>query len=121
MPIDNPMDIWPALMKHGIDHVYRTALRAILEDPAVNGVICIAIAPDLPGQEHLDAIEVIRGVASDFPEKPVVTWLYGPNQNVASNAVEKGGYVVSVPTLPRAARTLAALHKRRKFLLRAYV
>jgi acetate---CoA ligase (ADP-forming) len=116
MPIGNPMDIWPALMKHGIEHVYRTALRGMLEDPGVDGVICIAIAPELPGQEHLDAREVIRGAASDFPEKPVVAFLYGHHQDAASKVLEKGGHVVSVPTLPRAARTLAMLHERGRFL-----
>ena len=38
MPIQNPLDIWPALMKHGMNHVYAKALAQVLQDPCVDGV-----------------------------------------------------------------------------------
>jgi acetyltransferase len=116
MPIQNPLDIWPALMKHGMEYVYALALTEILKDPAVDAAICIAIAPELPEDFHLDITGVIKKTAASFPEKPVVAWLYGPNQRSVSQGLEKGGYVVSLPTLPRAARTLAALYRRGQFL-----
>ncbi|UCC66416.1 MAG: acetate--CoA ligase family protein [Deltaproteobacteria bacterium] len=116
MPIQNPLDIWPALMKHGMNYVYGTALREVLQDPSVDGVICIAIAPQLPDHAYLDATGVIRETASSLPEKPVVTWLYGPNQALVSQRLEEDGNVISFPTLPRAARTLAALYGRQLFL-----
>ena len=116
MPIHNPLDIWPALMKHGLKHVYRVALEAVLCDPTVDGVICIAIAPELPEQTYLDVTGVIKEVATSFHEKPVAAWLYGPNQPSVAKRLEEEGKVVSFPTLPRAARTLAALYRRRQFL-----
>lgn len=116
MPIHNPMDIWPALMKNGMNHVYRVALEGVLQDPAVHGVICIAIAPKNEDRSYLDAIDVIRETAGSFPEKPVVGWLYGPNMSSASMRLEEGGKVVCLPSLTRAARTLGALYMRHQFL-----
>jgi acyl-CoA synthetase (NDP forming) len=116
MRIQNPLDIWPALMKHGIDHVYATALKATLQDPAVDGVICIAIAPKLPEQAYLDVTRVIRDTAASFREKPVTAWLYGANQASISKKMERGGRVISFPTLPRAASALAALFHYHQFL-----
>lgn len=116
MPIQNPMDIWPALMKHGMKYVYGMALREVLQDPVVDGVACIAIAPLLPEHEDLDATDVIKETASSFSEKPVVAWLYGPNQQTVSKGLEEGGKVLSFPTLPRAARALSALYRRGQFL-----
>jgi acyl-CoA synthetase (NDP forming) len=115
MPIDNPLDIWPALMKHGMAYVYELALTELLKDPAVDAAICIAIAP-APKYSHLDITGVIKKTAESFKEKPVVSWLYGPNQPFVSRALEEGGHVVSFPSLARAARTLAALYKRYRFL-----
>lgn len=115
MPIDNPLDIWPALMKHGMAYVYELALTELLKDPAVDAAICIAIAP-APKYSHLDITGVIKKTAASFREKPVVSWLYGPNQPFVSQSLEEGGHVVSFPSLPRAARTLAALYKRYRFL-----
>ncbi|MBW2283886.1 MAG: CoA-binding protein [Deltaproteobacteria bacterium] len=116
MPIQNPMDIWPALMKHGMKHVYELTLRSMLKDPGVDGVICIAIAPDLPENEFLDTTGVIREVAASQQEKPVVAWLYGPNQSAASRTIEQGGHVLAFPSLPRATEALAALYRRHMFL-----
>ena len=118
MPIQNPLDIWPALMKHGMNRVYGIALRETLGDPAVDGVICIAIAPDLPDHADLDATDVIRETAASMKEKPVVAFLYGPNQDTVSRKLEEGGSVMALPSLPRAARVLAALYERGRFLRR---
>jgi acetyltransferase len=115
MPVNNPLDIWPALMKHGMNSVYRLVLEEVLRDPAVDGVICIAIAPELPAEAHLDATSVIKEVAASS-DKPVVGWLYGPNQTAMTERLEDGGKVVGLPTLPRAARTLGALYRRYQFL-----
>jgi acyl-CoA synthetase (NDP forming) len=118
MAIQNPLDIWPALMMHGMDRVYPTALTGVLEDSGVDGVICIAIAPDLPDQAYLDATGAIERVAAACPEKPVVAWLYGAHQACMSKNLEKSRNVITVPTLPRAARVLEALYRRHLFLNR---
>lgn len=116
MPISNPMDIWPALMKHGLSEVYAIALERLLQDDSVDGVICIAIAPKLPEMAYLDALEVIRTKAASCQGRPVVAWLYGPDQQGASARIEEGNHLLSLPTLQRAARTLGALRRRARFL-----
>jgi len=115
MPIHNPMDVWPAIMKNDLNTVYEKALTQVLKDPSVDGVMCIAIAPD-PPERFLDATGVIQETAARFPEKPVVAYLYGPNQAAVSENLEQGGHVVSLPSLSRAARTLGALYRRGRFL-----
>lgn len=115
MPIGNPMDIWPAVMKNGMDLVYRSALEAVLQDDQVDGVVCIAIAPHLPGEAYLDASETIQETAAAHPDKPVALWFYGPNQPEIMGRVDRQGTAVAYPTLPRAARALAALHRRHRF------
>lgn len=115
MPVKNPFDIWPALMKHGMNSVYRLVLEEVLRDSAVDGVICIALAPELPAEAHLDATGVIEELAASS-SKPVVAWLYGPNQAAMAKRLEDGGKLLSLPTLPRAARTLGALYRRNQFL-----
>jgi len=115
MPIDNPLDIWPALMKHGMAYVYELALKGLLKDTSVDAVICIALAP-APEYSHLNITDVIKKTAASLNTKPVVAWLYGPNQQNVSLSLEEGGHAVAFPSLPRAARTLAALHERARFL-----
>jgi hypothetical protein len=46
----------------------------------------------------------------------VVAWLYGANQARVSINLEQSRTVITVPTLPRAARALKALYRRHLFL-----
>lgn len=121
MSIRNPVDIWPALMKHGMHEVYRVALTGLLQDHGVDGIICLAIAPDLPAQADLNVTEVIGETAAIHGRKPVVSWLYGPNQQGISKTLEASSSVLSFPSLFRASRTLSALHKRGHFLKSAHM
>ncbi|MCK5553177.1 MAG: acetate--CoA ligase family protein, partial [Deltaproteobacteria bacterium] len=116
MPIQNPLDIWPALMKYGVEYVYGVALKETLRDPGVDGVLCIAMGPALPEQDFMDTTRVIRETAASFPEKPVTGWLYGANQPLFSKRLEKGGRVICFPTLPRAAKALGMLYQRQQLL-----
>jgi len=115
MPIANPLDIWPAVMKHGLEKVYSTALEATLKDRNVNGVLCIAAAAEIPEMAFADATGLIHAVAERFPRKPVVAWLYGPNQHDRSEALEARGRVMTFPTVERAGRALKALWDYRQF------
>jgi acetyltransferase len=45
----------------------------------------------------------------------VALWFYGPNQPEIMDRVDRKGKAVAYPTLPRAARALAALHRRHLF------
>lgn len=108
MPISNPMDIWPALMKHGMTRVYRMALGDALRDPRVDGVICAALGLGLPERDHLDVVEVIQDL-SENAGKPVLAWFYGPEAEEARVRLKERGRALSVTHPERGARLLALM------------
>jgi len=112
MPLGNPLDIWPAVMIHGARKVYSDALRAVLNDPNVDGVICIAIAP-VSEYAFLDVSESLNDVVAEFePEKPVIAWIYGPNTAQISKRFESKNRIMVYPTLEIATWALSLLRDR---------
>jgi acetyltransferase len=114
MPIANPMDIWPAVMKNGMQKAYGTALRDVLADPNVDGVICVALGLGHAEQQHLGAEQVIQELSAQF-DKPVVVWLYGAQPEEAVYRLEGNGRALAVPSLERAVRVLAAMMRYAKW------
>ena len=112
MPLANPLDIWPAVMVHGTHKAYSVALKAVLNDPNVDGVICIAIAPTIPESSFLDVSEPLNRVMQEAPPKPVIAWLYGPNQREISKRYESKKRIMIYPTLEMAAWSLSLLRER---------
>jgi acetyltransferase len=118
MPLSNPLDIWPAVMKHGASNVYSLALKAVLNDPDVDGIICIAIAP-LPEFSFLDVSEALNDVVeSSEKDKPVIGWTYGPNSMEVQKQFESQNRIMIYPTLELATRALAWLRDRYKTITR---
>jgi len=111
MPLGNPLDIWPAVMKHGTGKAYSIALTAALNDPHVDGVICIAIAPEIPEFSFLEVSESLNRVTRKLPSKPVVAWLYGPNPKEISARLESKHRIMTYPTLEMAAWSLSLLRQ----------
>jgi acetyltransferase len=79
LPLGNPLDMWPSVMKHGARPVYKTYLQALLGDENVDAVFCVILTPKIPGQEFFDVSEEIIEAAIRFPTKPIVVWGYGPD------------------------------------------
>jgi len=119
MPLGNPLDIWPAVMKHDLKSVYATALKAVLNDDNVDGVLCISIAPSLPTFDYLDVSESVNKVVLRENQKPVVVWLYGPDVKEIGKRFEKENKIMVYQTIEKAAWSLALLQERQKFLERA--
>jgi acetyltransferase len=119
MPLGNPLDIWPAIMKHRLKDVYAEAVDAAINDPNVDGVLCLGIAPDLPDFAFLDASEDVNKVVPKKGQKPVVGWLYGPNTREISERFEKEKKVTVFQTIEKAAWSLSLLRERNKFLEKA--
>jgi acetyltransferase len=114
MPLGNPLDIWPALMLHSAEKVYADALRAVLNDPNVDGVMCIAIAP-VPEFSNLEVSELLNSVVEEFPpHKPVIVWTYGPNAREIRKQYESKKRIMTYPTLEIAAWALSLLRDRFK-------
>ncbi len=114
MPLGNPLDIWPAVMKHGMQKVYPPALKALLDDPAVDAVLCINVALNLPDYAFLDVSEALNQAVSG--DKPVVVWLYGENSQGIGEKIEKEGKIIPFQTLEGAAWALSALRERQAYL-----
>ncbi len=113
LPVGNPVDIWPAVMRHGVEKVYSTALRAVLRDPQVDAALCIALAPRLPEFSFLDASGALnRVLLEEDLGKPVVAWLYGPNVKEVGEGFEKERRILVYQTLERAAWALSLLKGR---------
>jgi len=111
MPLGNPLDIWPAVMKHGTQKAYSIALNAVMNDPQVDGVICIAIAPMLPEFSFLEVSKSLNKAVEGLPPKPVVAWLYGPNPEEISKKYESKKRIMIYPTLELAAWSLSLLRE----------
>jgi len=118
MPLGNPLDIWPAVMLNGPDKAYAMALRAVLKDPHVDGVICVAIGPKVPDYAFLDVSDALKEVTGELPDKPVTAWLYGPNPDDIGKRFESTGRVMVYPTLEAASWALSILRGRHKILMK---
>ncbi len=118
MPLSNPLDIWPAVMMHGARKAYSLALKAVLKDPHVDGIICVAIAP-LPEFSFLNVSEALNDVVETSPaEKPVTGWIYGPNTTEVQMQFESKNRIMIYPTLELAIQALSWLRDRYKILTR---
>ena len=118
MPLSNPLDIWPAVMMHGARKVYSVALKAVLKDPHVDGIICVAIAP-LPEFSFLNVSEALNDVIETSPaEKPVIGWIYGPNATEVQMQFESKNRIMIYPTLELATQALSWMRDRYNILTR---
>jgi acetyltransferase len=118
MPLSNPLDIWPAVMVHGAGKAYSVALEAVLKDPGVDAIICVAIAP-LPEFSFLNVSEALNEVIEASPaEKPVIGWIYGPNTTEVQKQFESNNRIMIYPTLELATQALAWLRDRHETLSR---
>ena len=119
MPLGNPLDLWPAIMRHGLKDVYAGAVDAVIDDPNVDGILCLAIAPELPDFAFLDASEDVNKVVPEERQKPVVGWLYGPKVKEIRERFEKEKKVTVFQTIEKAAWSLSLLRERQRFIERA--
>jgi acetate---CoA ligase (ADP-forming) len=110
LPPGNPMDIWPAIMKHGMERVYGLTLKAALMDPSVDGVLCVALGLPPEHRARLDSIEVIQGLSGEF-DKPIVVWPYGEEAEEAHARLTERGRAFAVPTLERGVRLLGHMSR----------
>lgn len=121
MLLGNPLDIWPAAMKNRLGAVYTIALKAVLADHNVDGVLCIGIAPVNSESAYLDVSEVINEAALKESDKPVVAWIYGSNQKEINEKLERKKRVGAYQTIERAVWSLSLLWERRRFLERTKI
>ncbi len=119
MPLGNPLDIWPAIMKHGLKDVCAEAMDVVMDDPNVDGILYLAIAPELPAFAFLDASDDVNKAVPKERRKPLVGWVYGPNVKEINEKFEKEKKVTIFQTIEKAAWSLSLLRDRQRFIERA--
>lgn len=107
--VDNPLDIAPAatIMGHPRQQTYRMALRYLLRDENVDAVIFVGhpISPGESWNPSRPAIEVGR----EFPQKPILFWLYGHYAQKVSTQIEKESTLMVCPSVSRTVKILHSL------------
>lgn len=73
MPVSNPVDLWPAMERHGSIPVWEGALKAVLVDPGVDAVFFHLFVGGLAGTPDISHIAKIARVSG----KPVFGWVLG--------------------------------------------
>ena len=114
MRLANPIDIWPAVMKHGMRKAFSTALKDTLSDPNVDGVICINLAMAEAEQKHLGAEKVIQELSDRF-DKPVLAWVYGSHPEDVMKQLDTHGRALTVTSMEAGVRILATMARYEKW------
>jgi acyl-CoA synthetase (NDP forming) len=92
MPINNPVDYWPAMEKNGPIVALKEGLSALYDDPNVDGVIINLFSG--MGAWNFDLLELMSVIKDR--KKPILTWLIGPKDSLESEKIrlEKAGWPV---------------------------
>lgn len=108
-PIGNPVDIWPGLMG-GPEKMHRTALKAVLEDSNVDGVlISVHIADYSPWPiGTYGHIEATREFAPQY-DKPVIVVPVGTEQEGTRRSLEEIKNVAVFDNIRDAFKAFSAL------------
>jgi len=116
--VGNPVDYFPgvSIMGHRRDEIELAAMRLIMQDQNVDAALGVmgAFGPELGD----DLARLASEMARDFPEKPLVYWLYGPFYEEARTKLEGVGTTLAFPSADRAARALMHLRWRADYLMR---
>jgi acetate---CoA ligase (ADP-forming) len=113
MPVGNPIDLWPAIEKHGGTNVdvYSTALSAVLRDPSVDAVFLHTFAGNLRiGINVKDIAEQTRAAG-----KPAFVWLLGGQEESLRFKTDALSHGIPVfHEISRAVECIAAVFHQQK-------
>lgn len=110
-PVRNPVDMWSAIERCGVEKAYRVLAEALLDDPGVDALLCIFT---LIPESDFDAGSLFAKLRQRRSEKPLLACLFGGD---AERALEfrRGLRRAGVPVFAspaRAMRVLGALRRR---------
>jgi acetyltransferase len=111
MPINNPVDYWPAMEKHDPALVYKHAMKVLHDAPEVDGVILHLFAGF--GIWFLDMKEIMSVI--EGPRKPILFWLMGPEKSrEATRLTLEGEGWPAFSEIHRTVRVMGCLFENRK-------
>lgn len=111
LEVSNPLDIWPSVMKVGFESAYQPVLKAIMDDPGVDMMVCISVAHQVPGDGSPYMEKFALEAALRRPDKPVAIWVSGSGRQQMAEHIGKQGPVVVYFSPERMARSLGVLHR----------
>ncbi len=111
MPVRNPVDYWPAMEKHGPSKAYIHAMKALHDDPEIDGLIIHVFAGF--GAWALKMKEIMSGMKHS--RKPVLFWLLGPEKvrEPTRLALEEDGWP-TFSEINRTVKVMASVFERTK-------
>ncbi|MDO8636253.1 MAG: CoA-binding protein [Dehalococcoidia bacterium] len=112
----NPLDTWPAGILHGYQESTEALINLMLSDINISGLLFVVWTVSQDEYKAWDATQIAVKAAARFPDKPICTWGYGPDASGWRASLEKNPGILYFNTPERAARALAALHQRWRFL-----
>ncbi|MFO7885896.1 MAG: CoA-binding protein [Desulfobacteraceae bacterium] len=77
MPVANPIDLWPAVERNGVETAYGTAIKAVCRDPYVDGILIHAFAGGFALNLDIESLAAEAGSAG----KPLFCWLLGERES----------------------------------------
>ena len=111
MPVRNPVDYWPAMEKHGPSKSYIHAMKALHDDPEIDGLIIHVFAGF--GAWALKMKEIMSGMKHS--RKPMLFWLLGPEKvrEPTRLALEEEGWP-TFSEINRTVKVMASVFERTK-------
>jgi acyl-CoA synthetase (NDP forming) len=109
MPVKNPVDFWPAVEKHGAALTYKHGMKALHDDPQVDGIIVHLNSE--PGTWSIDMKEIMLPIGK--LRKPILFWVLGSGKNREDmqRTLEEDGWPVFYE-IGRTVRVMAALFEQ---------
>ena len=108
LEIGNPLDIWIPIAKD-MEASFPLIMRSVLEDTAVDAVLCIYCSYNLPKYQQFDVSPHVAELAGAYPGKPILCWSYGQDIEGITKTIERTRKAMVFPTLEGAATALAQL------------
>ncbi len=106
MPPANPIDLWPAIERSGVNKTYGRTIAALCNDPGVDAVFMHAFVGGVIGRLKLAPIVEMAQKA----HKPIFLWLIGSEKNTRNFEAEARNLNVPVfQELSRAVECMGAV------------
>jgi acyl-CoA synthetase (NDP forming) len=111
MKPENPLDLYPAIERNGVQKVFTHCLEALLNDPGVDAIYLHIFAWYPP--ESFVGLERIAQLAKE-KKKPIVAWTMGDSEacNTLALYLEELG-IPAVDEISKGVRVLSAMTLRR--------
>ena len=115
MPVSNPIDLWPAVEKHGGQKAYQAAMEAVSSDPGIDAILMHLYSGGFALNFNMEPmIDLVRNAG-----KTVFAWLLGDREHAMET--QRNLQSLGVPVfreLFRSVECIEAVYRRNRWLQR---